>query len=188
MVTVNEQAVDPPPPITRRTHIMNKRIRTGLVATAIAGGTIFGASQLGGVANAQVDDAPTTDEQSSEDRAARHEARRAHRMAHAEEIATLLGIDVESLHDALRDGSTLAELADFNGVEVDAVVDLLVGSHTEHIEQAVENGRITQENADERLSDLEERVTDRVNNGRPERPERPEGQGPAAGFRGGPQA
>ncbi|NIR37390.1 MAG: hypothetical protein GWO22_15820, partial [Actinobacteria bacterium] len=39
----------------------------------------------------------------------------------------------------------------------------------ERIQEAVENGRITQEQADEKLADLEQRITDRVNGEAPER-------------------
>ena len=37
----------------------NKRIRTGLLTAALAGGTLLGATQVGGVVNAQTDDVPT---------------------------------------------------------------------------------------------------------------------------------
>ena len=40
---------------------------------------------------------------------------------------------------------------------------------TERLDNAVENGRIDQAEADEKLAEAEARITDMVNNGRPER-------------------
>ena len=75
-----------------------------------------------------------------------------------------LGANEEDLHTALEaDGATLAQVAEDQGVAVDTVVQALVTAEQERIAQAVTDGRITQEQADERLADLEQRVTDRVN-------------------------
>jgi hypothetical protein len=40
---------------------------------------------------------------------------------------------------------------------------------TERVDNAVENGRIDQAEADEKLAEAEAKITDMVNNGRPER-------------------
>ena len=45
---------------------------------------------------------------------------------------------------------------------VDRLIDALVQAQEERIAQAVEDSRLTQEEADERLADLEERITERV--------------------------
>jgi uncharacterized membrane protein YjjP (DUF1212 family) len=60
------------------------------------------------------------------------------------------------------DGATLATVAEDRGVDVDAVVQARVTAELDRITQAVTDGRITQEEADERLADLQQRVTDRV--------------------------
>lgn len=92
--------------------------------------------------------------------------------------ATALGMTEDELRTALEtDGATLADVAGEQGVEVDALVDALVTAQQERIAAAVEDGRLTQEQADERLADLEERVTERVNS------EAPVG-GPGHGHRG----
>ena len=52
---------------------------------------------------------------------------------------------------------------------VDAVVDLIVEQKNERIDEAVESGRIEATDADEMRAEVEERVTTRVNEGRPER-------------------
>ncbi|MGY1642650.1 hypothetical protein ACI782_16195 [Geodermatophilus sp. SYSU D00703] len=77
--------------------------------------------------------------------------------------AEALGMSEDDLHTALEaDGATLAQVAEDNGVAVDTLVQALVTAEQERIAQAVTDGRITQEQADERLADLEQRVTDRV--------------------------
>jgi hypothetical protein len=84
--------------------------------------------------------------------------------------AGALDMTEEELRSALRaEGATLAQVAEDQGVEVQALVDALVQAHEERIAQAVEDGRLTQEQADERLADLEERVTERVTTARPDR-------------------
>ena len=80
-----------------------------------------------------------------------------------EVVAGIIGIDAESLREQLRAGSSLAEIAEANGVDPQVVIDALVAEATEHLALAVENGRLTQAEADERLADLTERTTERVN-------------------------
>ena len=87
----------------------------------------------------------------------------------SEALTDLLGIDADELRTQLRDGATLAEIAKANNVEVQAVVDELVGELQERLDNAVENGRIDQAEADEKAADATAKITDMVNNGRPER-------------------
>ena len=78
--------------------------------------------------------------------------------------ATALDMTEDELREALQvDDTSLADVAGQQGVEVDALVDALVTAQQERIAQAVEDGDLTQEEADERLADLEARVTERVN-------------------------
>jgi hypothetical protein len=177
--------------------LSNKRIRMGLLTAALAGGTILGATQVGGIVNAQVDDVPTEEqtdtttpadvddltteqrEQRREEHQEHREARREARMANAEEVAGLIGVEVEDIHEWVRGGGTLAEIAEQNGVAVDDVVKLIVDQKNERIDEAVENGRIEADEADEKRAEVEERVTTRVTEGRPER-----GEGEGHGHRG----
>lgn len=87
----------------------------------------------------------------------------------SEALTDLLGIDGEELRTQLRAGATLAEIATEQGVEVQAVIDELLGEVEERVTNAVENGRIDQAEADEKLAEAEAKITDMVNNGRPER-------------------
>ena len=72
----------------------------------------------------------------------------------------MAGVATDELTEALRDGQSLA---DISGANVDAVIAYLVDEQTAQINEAVENGRLDQERADEMLADVEERVTDHVN-------------------------
>jgi polyhydroxyalkanoate synthesis regulator phasin len=89
----------------------------------------------------------------------------------SEALTDLLGIDGEELRTQLHDGATLAEIAQAQGVDVQAVIDELVTEVNERVNNAVEDGRIDQAEADEKLAEAEARITDMVNNGRPERGE-----------------
>jgi hypothetical protein len=86
-----------------------------------------------------------------------------------EVLAGLLGVDVETLRSDLRDGKTVAEIAGEQGVEVQSVIDSLVAEAKAHLDLSVESGRLTQEEADAKLAEVTERITDFVNNGRPDR-------------------
>lgn len=86
----------------------------------------------------------------------------------SEALTDLLGIDAQELRQQLHDGATLAEIATAQGVEPQAVIDELVGEVEERLTNAVENGRIDQAEADEKLAEATTRITDMVNNGRPD--------------------
>ena len=82
--------------------------------------------------------------------------------------AQALGMSADELHTALEGGQTLAQVASDKGVNVQVVIDALVAERTTHINQEVTDGKLTQAEADQKLADLAQRVTDRVNNPRPE--------------------
>ena len=74
--------------------------------------------------------------------------------------AEVLGMEVDDLRAQLLEGATLAEIA---GTQAGDVVDALVADRVERLEAAVADGRLTQDEADERLADLEAHVTEFVN-------------------------
>lgn len=87
----------------------------------------------------------------------------------SEVLTDLLGIDADELRTQLRDGATLADIAAEQGVEVQDVVGALVDELAERLDNAVENGRLDQAEADEKLAEAEAKITERVENGRPDR-------------------
>jgi dihydroxyacetone kinase DhaKLM complex PTS-EIIA-like component DhaM len=105
----------------------------------------------------------------------------------AEIVSDATGLTTRELRAQILEGTTLAEIITENGGDVDAVTEDIVAAVTEQINQALENERITQEQADELLADLETRVTDALNGetllGRDGRNERDERGG--RGGRGG---
>jgi hypothetical protein len=85
-----------------------------------------------------------------------------------EVAAQSLGMSADELQTALKGGQTLAQVAADKGVNVQVVVDALIASATNHINEEVASGELTQAEADEKLANVTERVTERVNNPRPE--------------------
>jgi hypothetical protein len=79
-----------------------------------------------------------------------------------EAAAEALGITEDELRAALADGSTLADVAEEQGVARDTLVDALVAAATERLDQAVTDGRITAERRDEIVAELPERIADAV--------------------------
>jgi hypothetical protein len=86
-----------------------------------------------------------------------------------EAAAEAIGITTDELRTALRDGSSLAEVAAANDVDVQTVIDALVAEATTHLDEAVANGRLTEAEASERAADLEEHITAHVNGEHPGR-------------------
>jgi hypothetical protein len=78
-------------------------------------------------------------------------------------IANTIGITAPDLVDQLGDGSTVAEIATAAGADPQAVIDALVADVQERLAAAVQSGRITQAEADERIEDATERITNFVN-------------------------
>lgn len=127
-----------------------------------------------------VDDSTITDAQADAvtahlienrpERDGRGERRGKHRGAFdGEVVAGLIGIDVEMLRDEMRSGKSIADIATENGASVDAIVAALVDEVASHLDTAVENGRLTDEEAAEKLDGAEDRITARVNGERPVR-------------------
>jgi predicted DNA-binding protein (UPF0251 family) len=72
--------------------------------------------------------------------------------------ADYLGLTEAELHEQLRDGSSLAEIAQAEGKSVDGLVAALVKSAKAKLADAVEDGRLTDAQRDE----LEANLTDRI--------------------------
>lgn len=97
-----------------------------------------------------------------------------------DDAADFLGMTARELVEALRDGATLAGLAEDHG-GADALIDHLVGLVEVHLDQAVADGRLTEEEAAERLAEATERITALVN-GELELPMPGHGSGPGEGM------
>jgi polyhydroxyalkanoate synthesis regulator phasin len=83
--------------------------------------------------------------------------------------ASALGLSEDEVRTALRDGQTLADVARSKGLDPQVVIDALVAEVTTHLDEEVASGDLTQEQADRRLAEATARITEMVNEGRPER-------------------
>ena len=81
----------------------------------------------------------------------------------AGEIAEILGLEGSEMREALRNGSSIAELAEAQGIDSADVVDAIVARAEERLDTAVENGRIDVTQAAEMLTRTAERAEDLVN-------------------------
>jgi len=77
--------------------------------------------------------------------------------------AKALGIDLDALRPELQSGKTLAEVATAHGIDVQKVIDALTADAKAKLDAAVKDGRLTQEQADTRLSEMTTRLKDLVN-------------------------
>ncbi len=90
-------------------------------------------------------------------------------------IAEQLGMTSDELREALQDGETsVADLAADKGVALDTIVDAIVSEIEERLSTAVENGRLTQAEADERLSTARDNITERLQQTCLQPPQRPQ--------------
>ncbi|UVI31333.1 hypothetical protein [Paenibacillus spongiae] len=78
-------------------------------------------------------------------------------------IAKLLGLSDSELADALKSGKSLADLAKEKGVEEQKLIDLVKASIAEQINQALEDGKLTKEQADTQAAAAEEKAKNIVN-------------------------
>lgn len=89
-----------------------------------------------------------------------------------EALAEFLGIAVEELREARADEQSLAQIAEANGVSRDDLIAFLVGQVEDKLTAKVEEGKLDQERADEKLAQFEERVDDLVDSTESFRPGR----------------
>ena len=138
---------------------------SGALALGGAAGALLGTPS---VSNAQEEDTTTTTAASDEGSTDSPDAPDGRHPggcggAKLEAAADALGISVEELRTALADGSSIADVAEEQGVDVQDVIDALVAEATEHIDLHVEAGDLTAEEAAERKAGLTERITRLVN-------------------------
>ena len=127
-----------------------KRLRTSVAAAM--GGAVLMAGLLVGASFAlaqETDEPETTVEQDSPDRGFRSFRDDARRMGgDLDGIAEELGTTLEELRDQLASGATLDEIASSFGVDLDAVFDRLHQEAVDAIDEKVEDGDLTEEQAD----------------------------------------
>jgi len=94
------------------------------------------------------------------ERQAEREARQAERQQTVEDV---VGIPFDDIQAALQEGEiTLAEIAAGEGVSLDELVDGLTAPIAADLAEKVADGTLTQDEADAKLAEMTERITERV--------------------------
>lgn len=81
-----------------------------------------------------------------------------------QEIANILGLDEQTLVDALKEGKTIAEVAQENGITEEELVQQLIEVQSTAIDEKVSEGVLSQEQADQMKADLDERISNMMEN------------------------
>jgi hypothetical protein len=89
--------------------------------------------------------------------------RHGHFGAGLDAAAEAIGIESEELRSALRGGSTIGEVAEANDVDVQTVIDALVADAEAALDEAVANGRLTEDRATSIKANLPDRIEAMVN-------------------------
>lgn len=89
------------------------------------------------------------------------------RGANLEAAAKILGLTTDELRTQLQSGKSLADLAKAKGISTTTLVNKLLAAAKTELAAQVKAGKLTQAQADEFLSGLKERITERVTSTEP---------------------
>ncbi len=78
-------------------------------------------------------------------------------------ITDFLNLEEAELRAERRDGKTIVEIAEAKGVNEETLVGEVVNFHTERIETSLAEGTMTEEQAEECLDGMEERIETNMN-------------------------
>lgn len=76
--------------------------------------------------------------------------------------AEQMGMEPSDLLAELQDGKSIADVAGEHGIDTQDIVDAYLAQVKENLDEAVAEGRITQKQADYQLQQIEERVTEQL--------------------------
>ena len=106
----------------------------------------------------------------NEGRPDRGEGERPHHRRHGRgairlvgQAASVIGVEPHEIVEALQGGASIAEFAEANGVSEAVLIVGILAEITVRLDEAVANERITQAEADEKLSNVAERLAEAVN-------------------------
>ena len=159
---------------------MHKTLKTSIVAIALAGGGTIG---IGTLASASYGgESPTTETPTDTESVAPQGLQAApdastgdqpegdgngprgrHGARNSEAIAEALGMTTEEFHESRGAGQSIADIAAAQGVDISVVEQAILSDIQEHITAGVAEGDIPQDEADAKLADAEERITEMVN-------------------------
>jgi hypothetical protein len=84
------------------------------------------------------------------------------KMGSPETLATALGVDTETLRSEFAAGKSIADIAEEQGIEIDAVVEALVADLEEHLNEHVADGSLTEDEAADKLANAEAKIAEKV--------------------------
>jgi hypothetical protein len=84
------------------------------------------------------------------------------RFADLSVAADALGVTEDELRESLRDGTSIAEVAEAQGVDVQTVIDALVAAAQAELDERVAAGELDEERATEIEAEMVERITAKV--------------------------
>ncbi|MET3939543.1 hypothetical protein ABIC22_002355 [Paenibacillus sp. PvP094] len=144
---------------------------TMALTIALGGGwfanTTASADPAAGTSAQKKNASPTTNSHTSKSSKSINANKGAGHGRYTDELVSALGVTVDKLKEARKAGSTIAEIAASNNVDVQTVIDKLVAAGKSELQQ-LSDGNITQTQYDKRIAGLNERVTDLVNGVLPE--------------------
>lgn len=171
--------------------------RLGLPTALVVGGVTAGSFLAPiGLASAQTDDTDAetdaTTEESDTDATAEdsdaesteddHQGRRGQRRgARNEAVTDALGLTKEEIRQGFEDGKSLADMAEEQGIAVEDLRSAMIDAASEHLDAAVEAERLTEDEAAEKLAELEAGIDERLTTV----PDLSEREGRGHGRRGG---
>ncbi len=85
-------------------------------------------------------------------------------------VAEALGITTDELRTAFKDGKSIKDIAEEQGVDIQTVTDAMVASAQAKLDEAVTAGRLTQDEADAKKAEVADKIAERIEQGRPDRP------------------
>jgi hypothetical protein len=145
-----------------------RRSLTTFAATMTAAGLLSVAPATAAVALQDDGGTPTTAAPpQSETKRPQHARRVVHRIA-ARAAAEAIGVSVQQLRDAVLGGQTIAAYAEAQGADPAAVEAAIAAALSAKADEAVANGRITEERA-AKLKDHADEIADRLMSSLPRR-------------------
>ncbi len=82
----------------------------------------------------------------------------------SEMIEKMLGLSKEEIRSEIQEGKTLSEIAQENNVSTEEIEEAVISSRRERFALAVQNGCLTPEEAEERLTRMKEKFQQRMGN------------------------
>jgi hypothetical protein len=79
-----------------------------------------------------------------------------------QQLLSLLNIDANILQQDLKADKSLADIAVAQGVDEQKVIDLFVNQFSQRLDQDVQSGKLTQDQATQKKSDIQNRVKEIV--------------------------